>query len=246
MHFCASVPLRAAARSSASSASRATSWRACAPTPLSPRAPRSSPSPGRMASATAARPQRRLDARRRPGRIGHRVHRRRRDHPRPRRVRGITTATALWTSAALGLAAGAAVWWAVGCRRGPDARRAHRAAAREHPAGGADGELAADDRGRVREGPRHPGVPILDAVRGSGTELDDLTITDFEGRPDGAGWRSTSASRTWASSTRSCGSMGDLPEVSRCTLRPGAPTTGTTATTPPPSRRERKFVPTVS
>jgi len=135
-------------------------------------------------------------------------------------VRGITTATALWTSAALGLAAGAAVWWAVAAGAvltlvvlialRPVSTRL--VAPMAHSLRTIEVEY---EKGHGTLG------PILDAVRGSGTELDDLTITDFE---DGRMRRVAIDVRVadLGELDEVVGSLGDLPEVSRCALRPRA------------------------
>ena len=135
-------------------------------------------------------------------------------------VRGITTATALWTSAALGLAAGAAVWWAVAA--GAVLTLVVLIALRPVSTrlGVADGELAADDRGRVREGPRHPrpdprrGPRLRNRARRSHDH-------DFE---DGRMRRVAIDVRVadMGELDEVVGSLGDLPEVSRCALRPRA------------------------
>ena len=95
-------------------------------------------------------------------------------------VRGITTAAALWTSAALGLAAGAGVWWVVaagavvtlvvlvGLR--PVSERL--VAPMVSPLLTIEVDY---EKGHGTLG------PVLEAVRGVGAELDDLTISDFEG-----------------------------------------------------------------
>jgi putative Mg2+ transporter-C (MgtC) family protein len=132
-------------------------------------------------------------------------------------VRGITTAAALWTSAALGLAAGAGVWWAVaagavltlvvliGLR--PVSTRIVA-------------PMASSLRTIEVEYEKGHGTlgPVLDAVRGSGTELDDLTITDFE---EGRMRRVAIDVRVadLGELDEVVGSLGDLPEVSRCVLR---------------------------
>lgn len=135
-------------------------------------------------------------------------------------VRGITTATALWTSAALGLAAGAAVWWAVAAGAvltlvvlialRPVSTRL--VAPMAHSLRTIEVEY---EKGHGTLG------PILDAVRGSGTELDDLTITDFE---EGRMRRVAIDVRVadMGELDEVVASLGDLPEVSGCTLRPRA------------------------
>ena len=135
-------------------------------------------------------------------------------------VRGITTATALWTSAALGLAAGAAVWWAVvaGAVLTLVVLIALRPVSTRLVAPMADSLRTIEveyEKGHGTLG------PVLDAVRGAGTQLDDLTITDFE---DGRMRRVAIDVRVadMGELDEVVASLGDLPEVSRCVLRPRA------------------------
>jgi len=95
-------------------------------------------------------------------------------------VRGITTAAALWTSAALGTAAGAGLWWVsafgtlatllvlVGLRGAVSGR----VAALKTPIHTVELEYG---RGYGTLG------PALEAVRESGAQLEDLVIDDDEG-----------------------------------------------------------------
>ena len=135
---------------------------------------------------------------------------------------GITTATALWTSAALGLAARRRRL--VGRRRGrgPDARRPRRAAAGEHAAGGADGAARC---GRSRSSTRRATARwARSSTRSaaSGTAARRPHDHRLQRTAGCAGWRSTCASRDVGELDEVVGSLGDLPEVSRCVLRPRA------------------------
>ena len=147
-------------------------------------------------------------------------------------VRGITTATALWTSAALGLAAGAGVWWAVAA--GVVLTLVVLIALRP-----VSTRLVAPMASSLRtievEYEKGHGTlgPILDAVRGSGTELDDLTITDFE---DGRMRRVAIDVRVadMGELDEVVASLSDLPEVSRGVLRARADYGDDTASEPAP------------
>jgi putative Mg2+ transporter-C (MgtC) family protein len=132
-------------------------------------------------------------------------------------VRGITTAAALWTSAALGLATGAGLWWAalagsvvtlvilVGLR--PVGSRL--VVPLTSPMHTIEVEY---EKGHGTLG------PIMDAVRSVGADLDDLTIHDSAG----------GATRAVAIDVRvadpdtlaeAVESVGDRPEVRRCTVQ---------------------------
>ncbi|MGZ6695936.1 MAG: MgtC/SapB family protein [Solirubrobacteraceae bacterium] len=131
-------------------------------------------------------------------------------------VRGITTAAALWTSAALGLAAGAGVWWAVAAGAALTlvilvALRpvsTHLVAPLASPHRTIDIEY---EKGHGTLG------PILDAIRAAGAELDDLTISDAA-----SGMRAVAVDvrvRDPAELDEVAESLGELPEVSRCVVR---------------------------
>ena len=132
-------------------------------------------------------------------------------------VRGVTTAAALWTSAALGLAAGAGVWWVtaagaavtllvlVGLR--PLSRRLLTPFAT--PLRTIDVEY---QKGHGTMG------PLFDAIRRAGAELDDLSIRDS----NAGSTRSVAVDVR----VRDPGDLDDvtsavaaLPEVDRCTIR---------------------------
>lgn len=130
-------------------------------------------------------------------------------------VRGVTTAAALWTSAALGLAAGAGLWWVAAAGAavalvvlvGLRPVQAHLVAQIAAPLRTIDLEY---DKGHGTLG------PVLKAVRDAGGELDDLTITDN-------GTRRTVAVDIRAPDAEALDevalSLTDLPEVHRCIIR---------------------------
>jgi putative Mg2+ transporter-C (MgtC) family protein len=95
-------------------------------------------------------------------------------------VRGITTAAALWTSAAIGLAAGAGLWWLVAAGamvtlivlialRG---LRARFVLPLTTPLRTVDIQY---EKGHGTLG------PVMEAIRDTGGELDDLNIEDADG-----------------------------------------------------------------
>jgi len=138
-------------------------------------------------------------------------------------VKGITTAAALWTSAALGLATGAGLWWAaaagtvvtlivlVGLRPiGP--------------------RLIAPLTTQLRDFDIHyekgHGTlgPVLNAIRNAGGELEDIDIRDTDG----------SSTRNVVLAVRItdpddlatvANKLAELPEVASCDIR-GAPVSG--------------------
>jgi len=127
-------------------------------------------------------------------------------------VRGVTTAAALWTSAALGLAAGAGLWWVAG-------------------AGAAITLLVLVGLRPVRArlvSPLHTididyekghGTlgPVLQAIRDTGGELDDLNISDSDG-----GARRVAIDVRLADPddlVEVVKELGELPEVSGCAVR---------------------------
>lgn len=132
-------------------------------------------------------------------------------------VRGITTAAALWTSAALGLAAGAGLWWAVAA--GAVTTLVILVALRP-----VSGRLVAPLASPVRtvdvEYEKGHGTlgPIMDAIRAAGGELDDLTIRDA----DGGSTRAVAVDvrvRDPEALEELTESLGALDEVSRCAVR---------------------------
>src|SRR4051794_1350594 len=129
-------------------------------------------------------------------------------------VRGITTAAALWTSAALGLAAGAGLWWAAAAGAvmtlvilvGLRPVRSRILAPLSSPLRTIDIEY---EKGHGTLG------PIMDAIRSAGGDLDDLTIHDAE----------SGHTRAVAIDVRVndpddlaevAQALGDRPEVTRC------------------------------
>jgi putative Mg2+ transporter-C (MgtC) family protein len=132
-------------------------------------------------------------------------------------VRGVTTAAALWTSAALGLAAGAGLWWVavagavitllvlIGLRP----LSARLLAPFSTPMRTIDVEY---EKGHGTMG------PLFEAIRGAGAELDDLHIHDSNG----------GSSRSVAVDVRVrdpsdlddvTNAVAALPEVERCIVR---------------------------
>jgi putative Mg2+ transporter-C (MgtC) family protein len=127
-------------------------------------------------------------------------------------VRGITTAAALWTSAAVGLATGAGLWWVaaagaaviliilLGLRP-----IGHRFAA---PVQTLDIEY---EIGHGTLG------PVMEAIRDTGGVLQDLDITDSDGS------RRNVEIDVRLAHTDDLGDvareLSELPEVSRCTVR---------------------------
>src|SRR3954464_4602649 len=131
-------------------------------------------------------------------------------------VRGVTTAAALWTSAALGLAAGAGLWWVAAAGAAitllvlvalrPLSTRLVPFAT---PLRTIDVEY---ETGHGTMG------PLVDAIRGAGAELDDLSISDSNG----------GSTRTVAVDVRVrdpsdlddvTSALAALPEVERCAIR---------------------------
>jgi putative Mg2+ transporter-C (MgtC) family protein len=127
-------------------------------------------------------------------------------------VRGVTTAAALWTSAALGLAAGAGLWWVaaagavvtLGVLIGLRPLGA-RLGARVHT-------IDIDyEKGHGTLG------PVLQAIRHTGAELNDLNITDSEN-----GARRVAIEVRMADGDDLADvvqQLGELPEVSGCAVR---------------------------
>jgi putative Mg2+ transporter-C (MgtC) family protein len=132
-------------------------------------------------------------------------------------VRGVTTAAALWISAALGLAAGAGLWWLAAA--GATVTLLVLVALRPlstrllspfaTPLRTIDVEY---QRGHGTMG------PLFDAIRDAGAELDDLSIADTNG----------GSTRTVAVDVRVrdpedlesvTSAVAALPEVDRCTVR---------------------------
>src|SRR3954447_16906680 len=131
-------------------------------------------------------------------------------------VRGITTAAALWTSAAIGLAAGAGLWWATvaGAVVAPVILIGLRPVRSRLVA-----PLTTPLRTIAIEYEKGHGTlgPIMDAIRSAGAQLDDLTIHDGEG-----------STRAVAIDVRVrdpdelgevAESLGELPEVTRCVVQ---------------------------
>lgn len=131
-------------------------------------------------------------------------------------VRGVTTAAALWTSAALGLAAGAGLWWVaaagaavtllvlVGLRP-----LSSRLIPFSTPMLTIDVEY---QKGHGTMG------PLVDAIREAGAELDDLNIRDS----NGGSKRSVAVDvrvRDPADLDEVTSAVAALPEVGRCTVR---------------------------
>src|SRR4051812_42748418 len=131
-------------------------------------------------------------------------------------VRGITTAAALWTSAALGLAAGAGLWWAAAAGAtvalfilvGLRPLRERLAASIADPVRTIDVEY---EKGHGTLG------PVMDAIRSAGGELDDLTINDA----DGGSLRAVAIDVRLGDREELeevVGSLAELPEVRRCVV----------------------------
>ena len=132
-------------------------------------------------------------------------------------VRGVTTAAALWTSAALGLAAGAGLWWlaAAGAAITLVVLIALRPLSSRvltpftTPLRTIDVEY---QRGHGTMG------PLFDAIRRAGAELDDLSIHDA----DGGSTRSVAVDvrvRDPADLEDVTSAVAALPEVDRCSVR---------------------------
>jgi putative Mg2+ transporter-C (MgtC) family protein len=128
-------------------------------------------------------------------------------------VRGITTAAALWTSAAVGLATGAGLWWVAAA--GAVVTLAVLVGLR--PVGA---WLAAPVRTIDIEYEKGHGTlgPVMEAIRDTGGELEDLDIKDADG----------GSTRNVEIDVRipEPGDLGEvarelceLPEVIRCTVR---------------------------
>jgi putative Mg2+ transporter-C (MgtC) family protein len=132
-------------------------------------------------------------------------------------VRGVTTAAALWTSAALGLAAGAGLWWVavagslvtllvlIGLRP----LSARLLTPFSTPMRTIDVEY---EKGHGTMG------PLIEAIRGAGADLDDLQIRDSD----------SGSSRSVAVDVRVrdpsdlddvTSAVAALPEVERCVVR---------------------------
>lgn len=133
-------------------------------------------------------------------------------------VRGITTAAALWTSAALGLATGAGLWWVAAAGAavtlfvliGLRPIRARLIVPLTTPMRTLDVEY---EKGHGTLG------PVLEAVREAGAELDDLDIRDSDG---GSTRRVSIVVRVPEPDDLAeiAKSLGDMPEVSSCSVRP--------------------------
>jgi putative Mg2+ transporter-C (MgtC) family protein len=132
-------------------------------------------------------------------------------------VRGITTAAALWTSAALGLATGAGLWWVTAAGAmvtlfilvGLRPIGTHLIAPLATPQRTVDIEY---EKGHGTLG------PVMDAIRETGGELDDLDIQDSDG---GTTRRvaivvSVPDPDDLAEVAKS---LSDIPEVSSCKVR---------------------------
>jgi putative Mg2+ transporter-C (MgtC) family protein len=129
-------------------------------------------------------------------------------------VRGITTAAALWTSAALGLAAGAGLWWAVGAGA---ALTLVILVGLRPVSGRIITPLTSPMRTIDIEYQKGHGTlgPIMDAIRNAGGELDDLTIHDA----DGGSTRAVAIDvrvRDPEALSEVAESLGEIREVSRC------------------------------
>jgi putative Mg2+ transporter-C (MgtC) family protein len=130
-------------------------------------------------------------------------------------VRGVTTAAALWTSAALGLAAGAGLWWvaAAGAAITLLVLVALRPLTRLVPFASPLRTIDVEyEKGHGTMG------PLFEAIRTAGAELDDLNITDSNG----------GSTRTVAVDVRVrdpsdrddvTSALATLPEVERCAVR---------------------------
>jgi putative Mg2+ transporter-C (MgtC) family protein len=127
-------------------------------------------------------------------------------------VRGVTTAAALWTSAALGLAAGAGLWWVAGAGAlitllvlvGLRPLRSWLVT----PLHTIDIDY---QKGHGTLG------PVLHAIRDTGAQLDDLDITDSDN-----GTRRVAIDVRLADAVDLADivkELGELPEVSGCAVR---------------------------
>jgi putative Mg2+ transporter-C (MgtC) family protein len=139
-------------------------------------------------------------------------------------VRGITTAAALWTSAAIGLAAGAGLWWLVAAGAvvtlvvliGLRPLRAHLIVPLTTPLRTVDIRY---EKGHGTLG------PVMEALREMGGELDDLNIEDA----DHGSTRNVLISVRVPEPddlTEVAKELSDIPEVISCTVRrpPRTPT----------------------
>jgi putative Mg2+ transporter-C (MgtC) family protein len=135
-------------------------------------------------------------------------------------VKGVTTAAALWTSAALGLAAGAGVWWAAAA--GAVLTLVILVALRpvgRHLIAPLTTELRSFDI-RYERGHGTLG-PVLEAIRGVDAQLEDIDIRDTD---DGSTRNVVLAVRIPDPESLSevARTVSDLPEVTSCNIR-GAP-----------------------
>src|SRR3954452_17753775 len=128
-------------------------------------------------------------------------------------VRGVTTAAALWTSAALGLAAGAGLWWVAAA--GAAITLLVLVALRPLSTPFATPLRTIDVEYEIGHGTMGP---LFEAIRTAGAELDDLSISDSNG----------GSMRTVAVDVRVrdpsdlddvTSAVAALPEVERCAIR---------------------------
>src|SRR3954463_1144743 len=128
-------------------------------------------------------------------------------------VRGVTTAAALWTSAALGLAAGAGLWWVAAA--GAAITLLVLVALRPLSTPFAIPLRTIDVEYEIGHGTMGP---LFEAIRTAGAELDDLSISDSNG----------GSTRTVAVDVRVrdpsdlddvTSALAALPEVERCAIR---------------------------
>jgi putative Mg2+ transporter-C (MgtC) family protein len=132
-------------------------------------------------------------------------------------VRGVTTAAALWTSAALGLAAGAGLWWvaAAGAMVTLLVLIALRPLSTRLLTPFATPLRTIDvdyQKGHGTMG------PLFDAIREAGAELDDLSIRDS----NGGSTRSVAVDvrvRDPDDLENVTSAVAALPEVDRCAVR---------------------------
>jgi putative Mg2+ transporter-C (MgtC) family protein len=127
-------------------------------------------------------------------------------------VRGITTAAALWTSAAVGLATGAGLWWVAAA----GAAVILVVLVGLRPLGA---RLAVPVHTLDIEYEKGHGTlgPVMEAIRDSGGVLEDLDIKDSDGsvRNVEIDVRVPEPDDLASAARELC----DLPEVSRCTVR---------------------------
>ena len=131
-------------------------------------------------------------------------------------VRGVTTAAALWTSAALGLAAGAGLWGVAGAGAAVTLLvlvglrpLSSRLAPFATPLRTIDIEY---EKGHGTMG------PLVDAIRGAGAEIDDLNIHDSSGGSTRAVAVDVRV-RNPSDLDDVTSALEALPEVERCSIR---------------------------